>query len=567
MIQYPGFTSFAIRDRTNRCNERFEECFTHPKLSAQQWLVTGRADFNGWSLGLNASHSGRSSLDHKVCQRPDLIKLITLLLDGLDGFLKECLHQDEPQGTPSPEEDEENPLYYTILDIKSILKQLTILHAAIRASGTQLRHHKADISLKSVLEDNSNGLQEFGKDMTEAILAGLESWNRGDGLPKPWGSANNNLIERFVNANVKRRNRINFATEEIRKKIPLQLKKNQEPVVAVDLEKAVTKIAIVSRLNAGEETEEPERKQGGMSKTGESAKDPLLRRERLCEGSQIPTAATAIPLDVVIDQAPSSVAGTNGTEATGSVLGQSYMYPLPPKWPKESTVPIECPYCSELLTKEYMKQAAWNGHVSGDILPYMCFIEDCKTPDDLYRTSEELTEHVISVHGVPCWICDECTPDTEQNQFEIFETAELWRDHCSHEHSETIPDSIFSKFAESKMRKMVPPIKCPLCDYATSEIKANIDPEILRHIHQFSLRSLPWEARAEGNLSEEHLEDWSSSASNATTCFEGLPTPVHQAMQLTDHEQMQLFILETFEQLHEAHDSLAKAIAMKSKNN
>lgn len=63
----------------------------HELLHKHQWLETGRAEFNLWSLGLNASRSDRSSLDYKVRQRPDLQEIITDLLDGLDESLSECL--------------------------------------------------------------------------------------------------------------------------------------------------------------------------------------------------------------------------------------------------------------------------------------------------------------------------------------------------------------------------------------------------------------------------------------------------------------------------------------------
>ncbi|KAL6904006.1 hypothetical protein GGI43DRAFT_308746 [Trichoderma evansii] len=180
-------------------------------------------------------------------------------------------------------------------------------------------------------------------------------------------------------------------------------------------------------------------------------------------------------------------------------------------------------------------------------LPYICFIEDCKTPDDIYRTSEELTKHVISEHGVHCWICDICTPDIEQEQFEIFETAQLWRDHLRHSHTQSISDTNFSKLAELNMHKMVPPLQCPLCDYATSEIKPNIDPEITRHIHQFSLRSLLWETQAEGNLSKERLKGENSSASTNNSCndrrqnarfIEDAQSPNHNVLQATNHKQL-----------------------------
>lgn len=113
---------------------------------------------------------------------------------------------------------------------------------------------------------------------------------------------------------------------------------------------------------------------------------------------------------------------------------------------------------------------------------------------------------------MPCWICDICTPDIEQEQCKIFETAQLWRDHLHYAHSQVILDTEFSMLAELNMQNMVPAVDCPLCDYATSEIKPNIDPHITRHIQQFSLRSLPWEARTEGDISKEPPTGKSSSA-------------------------------------------------------
>jgi hypothetical protein len=91
MAQNLDFTSSEIQERTNKCIERFNECLAHLELSKHQWLDTARAEFNLWSFGLNASHSGRSSLDYKVRQWPDLRDIITDLLDGLDESLEECL--------------------------------------------------------------------------------------------------------------------------------------------------------------------------------------------------------------------------------------------------------------------------------------------------------------------------------------------------------------------------------------------------------------------------------------------------------------------------------------------
>ncbi|UKZ93091.1 uncharacterized protein TrAFT101_008021 [Trichoderma asperellum] len=492
-------------------------------------------------------------------------------------------------------------------------------------------------------------------DMTQIVLSGLENWKRGEGLPGPWKNANIQLLERLVNANVKRRNRIFFATERMRNvkarqpenkqnlamvhypdehdhyhavqmantadffnsialgqeslvrdfiiqdseilnmpnehgetplivavradkpaivrdllwngakvdalgcycqegqntpalRTPLQvaaaedklhmiriLRENRADVFftapdgvnALQLATSnghesitdhirsayISAIALVPE--AQKETAKLKRGLEEILSIGETAKKfpviPLPQRGNLNEKSPASTAATAITRDAIIEQAPSKATWSAIIKEMGTLRGVTY--PLPPKWPEGSEVPhIDCPYCSEPLTRQQIKRAAWNRHVSEDILPYICFHEDCKTPDDLYRTSEELTKHFISEHGVPCWICDICTPDIEQEQCKIFETAQLWRDHLHYAHSQVILDTEFSMLAELNMQNMVPAVDCPLCDYATSEIKPNIDPHITRHIQQFSLRSLPWEARTEGDISKEPPTGKSSSA-------------------------------------------------------
>ncbi|KAH8598652.1 hypothetical protein B0O99DRAFT_591887 [Bisporella sp. PMI_857] len=241
MAQISAFTSSEIHDRTKKCIEGFNECLAHEQLGKHQWLETGLAEFNLWSFGLNASHSGRSSLDYKVRQRPDLQDSITDLLDGLGESLKECLDPEleEHIGVLNPEDNPENPLYFNVFNIKEILKQLTRLHAAIREAGIQLRHHKADTSLKSVLEQNCNGLGEFREDLTATIMAGLEIWDPKKGLPKPWEKINRKLIKRLVDANIRRRNRIFFATEKMRKEKARGREKRAQLVV-VDPQVGIT---------------------------------------------------------------------------------------------------------------------------------------------------------------------------------------------------------------------------------------------------------------------------------------------------------------------------------------
>lgn len=115
------------------------------------------------------------------------------------------------------EENSEDSPHYNVFNIKMILKHLKLIQIVIRKFGTQIRHDKADAGLGSILNNNANGLKAFADDMTEAVLAGFENRKSKEGLPKPWANVNMQLLDRLVNANTRRRNRIFFATEEMRK--------------------------------------------------------------------------------------------------------------------------------------------------------------------------------------------------------------------------------------------------------------------------------------------------------------------------------------------------------------
>jgi hypothetical protein len=170
------------------------------------------------------------------------------------------------------------------------------------------------------------------------------------------------MVKRLVNANIRRRNRIFFATEKMRKEKARREEKKRKELVVVDPK--------VSNMEGPKQTGEqpevregPERKPEGIPEIGESTiepqNNPPARQGSFNEQSQAPTSASTIPLDVVIEQAPSNVAGTTITRATG--IAQDQNYPSRPKWPKASTTPhIDCPYCSEPLTEKHTKnEIAW----------------------------------------------------------------------------------------------------------------------------------------------------------------------------------------------------------------
>lgn len=264
---------------------------------------------------------------------------------------------DDSVSVVDTEKGSEASLHYNVFNIKMILKQLNLIYIVIRKFGTQLRHDKADASLEFNLNHNVNELKGFTDDMTEAVLAGFENRRLKEGLPKPWSKANKQLLDRLVSANARRRNRILFATEEIRK---AKAKEKEKDCQLEDKEKSAIVDHPVLKLDTGEKASKLKRDADAISSMEDSAKDlpaaPLL--EKPSERSQALTAATTFPSQAIFGQASSKIAGTTISKATDIARGE--IYPLPPKWPKDPKIlHIDCPYCSEPLTQKHLKQATW----------------------------------------------------------------------------------------------------------------------------------------------------------------------------------------------------------------
>lgn len=118
----------------------------------------------------------------------------------------------------------------------------------------------------------------------------------------------------------------------------------------------------VLELGTAEETSKLERIPGAIPAIEDSAKEfpvaPLYQHGKPTGGSQALTAATTFPSEAIFEQAPSKVAETTISRATGTTRGETY--PLPPKWPEDPKVlHMDCPYCSEPLAREHLKQSAW----------------------------------------------------------------------------------------------------------------------------------------------------------------------------------------------------------------
>ncbi|KAF5965590.1 1-phosphatidylinositol-4,5-bisphosphate phosphodiesterase [Fusarium bulbicola] len=118
-----------------------------------------------------------------------------------------------------------------------------------------------------------------------------------------------------------------------------------------------------------------------------------------------------------------------------------------------------------------------------------------ETPDIYYSSRSMLEQHFRQDHP-PVWVCPLCDHGS------IYSTMTEIMDHLHDTHARDVGEDISSIISSSAQKRMGIE-NCPLC-----EVKGDIDsPElidhVLEHVHDFSLRSLPWPRPSEVDIGGE----------------------------------------------------------------
>ncbi|KAJ8122451.1 hypothetical protein ONZ43_g1361 [Nemania bipapillata] len=74
-----------------------------------------------------------------------------------------------------------------------------------------------------------------------------------------------------------------------------------------------------------------------------------------------------------------------------------------------------------------------------------------------------------------------------------FSSSEIWERHIRDTHKEEFPSEQLSSLASLSRKLLLLPIACPLCGYE-ERVEAKTLDHIAAHLHDFALRSLPWDS-------------------------------------------------------------------------
>lgn len=143
-----------------------------------------------------------------------------------------------------------------------------------------------------------------------------------------------------------------------------------------------------------------------------------------------------------------------------------------------------------------------------DICPYTCILEECPSPETIYVSRTDWMRHVRQVHA-RCWECIPCK--TPGRMPLIFPSVAEFIHHIKKHHDDTIREDQYQTLLESAAVPAPTGLSsCPLCDEAGDADSEPLLNHILEHVHEFSVRSLPWPA-AETEDNESRVRDYFSN--------------------------------------------------------
>ncbi|KAM7210129.1 hypothetical protein V8F06_014485 [Rhypophila decipiens] len=467
-------THRSIYEATLSCRQRLRQCIDVPALMVDEWPQKRLADFNLWASDSGALAKQTASLDQRLAEKRTVRQVILNLLSLLESLLGRIqnLGQDE---------DDRTSLQETIKDVEDIMDQLVSISVAIRRAAQPARLDRADDSF------NPQRHQELRRHLEIVMLAASLSADQKVGgnadfdlsPEKTWTCSA--VSQRLIWANLLRRHRYLYARRRWMKQTA-----EREPV---------------SWPTSNQERSLPTPR--------ERPHEPLpsanvSRHEENEPGPELPTPAIAAP-SIITSTVPTAIQGPiqipQGSQLSmtaPSSTSSKVVYPKPPRT-REGAMFFRCPCCFQTLPISSIKPYRWRKHLSEDIYPYTCILDDCPKPQQLYLTRKEWKRHMQEEHETAkYWLCTACLEPAR------FDLESYFDGHLRTQHGAVISEDQIPIFIAMSTYTAPPSlVSCPLCPPPPPDEEADAEAVLdhaAEHVHSFSLRSLPWPIPEEGEL-------------------------------------------------------------------
>ncbi|OAA55711.1 Zinc finger, C2H2-like protein [Cordyceps fumosorosea ARSEF 2679] len=185
------------------------------------------------------------------------------------------------------------------------------------------------------------------------------------------------------------------------------------------------------------------------------------------------------------------------------------LMPRPPACCRDGS-DFTCDLCSmSLPSKTGLHEELWSMHVNRDLEAYVCLVDDCNQPDNLYSSAAQWLSHMSNHFHY--WLCPFCSEPVQR-----FDHEDGLAEHFKVEHKE--PDEYIPDYLPLCRRaKEIVFQDCPFCDYPPSE---NMAEHVACHLRYLAIASIPsyGDATAPRRDEDGDRESVASSESSVASC-------------------------------------------------
>ncbi|KAI9146880.1 Vegetative incompatibility protein [Paramyrothecium foliicola] len=494
----------AIFEKAAECLHAFNACIESATTSS--WPQDQLDRFNLWAAhgGIFGAYSSHTSMDWRLRERPELVEMMLLLLELLQGYLGRIrivrgaatdvvVGTEEPSGqrvpaspiiSPTQSTDSSecsiiipsverpditvDPADAVKRDAENVITKLFRLSAVIRSAGMSYRHQKA-----------ANYVQwEDGVNLTQKFRDGIKLLLKHKKPP----------LEEFIS-----------------KRLLESICLRQRQIAYSQRHKLISSSNTAQSGSSAEATPVIPPRSESNYRHRQSVTSSLLRRtagdakplpgeDSADKKGAAPKSAiyTATYVPTTISQISKSVPAQVVHKALGTIDDSLDTLPPPPVT-LDSTKEFICPFCAIPLEKASYHGSLWRSHALKDIRPYICILPDCKTPYALYADGVSWVNHMRTDHTTTRWKCS----NTSHTEPLIFDTEVQFTAHAHSSHGkftgeEVIELAALSSFQTPRELAAMAWSKCPICTVSLdgSDFMSACC-HIANDLLEFALHSLP----------------------------------------------------------------------------
>ncbi|KAI9650118.1 hypothetical protein NHQ30_000131 [Ciborinia camelliae] len=429
-----------------------------------QWSEDQLARFKIWISTLGVFENGHASIDYRLRDHSDVLKLIIQQLEVLKLNLEKLrdlvFHPVQSQfqkrekvqpesleidgeifdyESPTSETSfsssdlgfekniQSNPRKEDLQIVQDTISRLNALSTAIKRAGKQSRVSKADLYevIEYVDGVKINVTTEFQKYATAIVAREIPD-------TEPF------LKERLIVSISRRRNRFLYWKRHD-KSSKIYIKKVTPSRLIKDRGTPQTNISQTKGSNIG--------------------KQNYSRDERT-----VMTGFTATTFDAKNFRKPAESTRAS-IKPSGSVLWKNREeFPKPPKLGGTESHFI-CPICHVLTPAREAKGDMWVQHVTRDLKPYICIFDGCKEPQAAFDNFQDWIKHMKEEQMPTEWHCA-----SGSHPLVRFRSRDLFDSHMREQHSRGLIEAQLQALANRNMRFASDVLtSCPFCSHGLDE--------------------------------------------------------------------------------------------------